>query len=237
MQLQQSLGLIKSLVAVCPLLGLLGTVTGMIEVFDVMAVMGTGSARAMASGISKATIPTMAGMVGALTGVFCHYRAPAQCPSQGSTPGRPTDFRPLSSDLCADPFNRFRARKPRKRDSIDVTPMLDVVFIMLIFFIVTASFVKESGLDVNRPDAETAEQKDRANILVAIGPEGDIWIDQRKVDVTSVRANIERLHAENPQGSVVIQADEEAATRHLVSVMDAARQAGVYNVSIAAQEP
>jgi len=70
MQLQQSLGLIKSLVAVCPLLGLLGTVTGMIEVFDVMAVMGTGSARAMASGISKATIPTMAGMVGALTGVF-----------------------------------------------------------------------------------------------------------------------------------------------------------------------
>ena len=70
MELQKSLGLIKSLVAVCPLLGLLGTVTGMIEVFDVMAVMGTGSARAMASGISKATIPTMAGMVGALTGVF-----------------------------------------------------------------------------------------------------------------------------------------------------------------------
>ena len=135
------------------------------------------------------------------------------------------------------PFQSFSSQEAEEEDSIDVTPMLDVVFIMLIFFIVTASFVKESGLDVNRPDAETAEQKDRANILVAIGPEGDIWIDQRKVDVTSVRANIERLHAENPQGSVVIQADEEAATRHLVSVMYAARQAGVYNVSIAAQEP
>ena len=122
-------------------------------------------------------------------------------------------------------------------DSIDVTPMLDVVFIMLIFFIVTASFVKESGLDVNRPDADTAEQKDRANVLVAIGPEGDVWIDQRKVQMSSVRANIERLHAENPQGSVVIQADSKADTEHLVSVMDAARQAGVYNVSIAAEAP
>ncbi|XOZ33419.1 ExbD/TolR family protein [Halomonadaceae bacterium KBTZ08] len=134
-------------------------------------------------------------------------------------------------------FQSFANQEAEEEESIDVTPMLDVVFIMLIFFIVTASFVKESGLEVNRPDANTANQQDQASILVAIGPDGDIWIDQRKVEPGSVRANIERLHAQNPQGSVVIQADKEAATRHLVSVMDSAREAGVNNVSIAAQEP
>jgi len=110
-----------------------------------------------------------------------------------------------------------------------------VVFIMLIFFIVTASFVKETGIDVNRPDAQTAVPKEKANILIAIGPNGDIWIDRRRIDIRAVRANIERLKAENPQGSVVIQADKKAVTETLIAVMDAARQAGVYNVSIAAQ--
>ena len=114
--------------------------------------------------------------------------------------------------------------------------MLDVVFIMLIFFIVTASFVKESGIDVNRPDAATATVKERGNILVAITDNNQIWIDRRQVDVRSVRANIERLHAENPQGAVVIQADENSKNGLLVQVMDAARQAGVFNVSIAANE-
>lgn len=119
---------------------------------------------------------------------------------------------------------------------IDITPMLDVVFIMLIFFIVTASFVKESGIEVNRPDASTAQSKPRANILIAINDMGEIWINKRKVDESQVRANIERMHAENPQGTVVIQADEEAKTRQLVAVMDAARQAGVYDVSLATEE-
>lgn len=118
---------------------------------------------------------------------------------------------------------------------IDITPMLDVVFIMLIFFIVTASFVKESGIEVNRPDASTAQSKPRASILIAINANDEIWINKRQVDESQVRANIERLHAENPQGSVVIQADEEARTRKLVAVMDAARQAGVYDVSLATE--
>ena len=108
---------------------------------------------------------------------------------------------------------------------IDITPMLDVVFIMLIFFIVTASFVKETGIEVNRPDASTSQAKPRANILIAINDMGEIWIDKRRVDESQVRANIERMHAENPQGTVVIQADEEAKTRLLVAVMDAARAA------------
>ena len=120
---------------------------------------------------------------------------------------------------------------------INITPLLDIVFIMLIFFVVTTSFVKEAGIEVNRPDAATAVKQEKANILVAIGPNNDIWIDRRQVDIRSVRPNIERLHAENPQGSVVIQADKESKTDTLIQVMDAARSAGVFNVSIAAQEP
>jgi biopolymer transport protein ExbD len=119
-------------------------------------------------------------------------------------------------------------------NEINITPMLDVVFIMLIFFIVTASFVKESGIEVYRPSAVTAVVKEQGNILVAITSAGQIWIDRRQVDPRAVRANIERLHAENPQGSVVIQADRESRNDTLVRVMDASRRAGVYNIALAA---
>ncbi len=131
---------------------------------------------------------------------------------------------------------RRKKAKEEEEAEINITPMLDVVFIMLIFFIVTASFVKESGIDVNRPDAATATVKERGNILVAITDTNQIWIDRRQVDPRSVRANIERLHAENPQGAVVIQADENSKNGLLVQVMDASRQAGVFSVSIAANE-
>ena len=117
-------------------------------------------------------------------------------------------------------------------EEINMTPMLDVVFIMLIFFIVTASFVKEAGIDVNRPEAATAVKKERANILVAISEQGEIWINKRQVDVRAVQANIERLKAENPQGSVVIQADRKATTETLIKVMDASRAAGVFDVEV-----
>ena len=120
-------------------------------------------------------------------------------------------------------------------NEINLTPMLDVVFIMLIFFIVTASFIKESGIDVNRPDAPTAERVEDANILIAISPNDEIWIDRRLIDPRAVRANIERLHAENPKGSIVIQADKKSTNNTLVIIMDAARAAGVFNVSIAAR--
>jgi len=119
-------------------------------------------------------------------------------------------------------------------NEINLTPMLDVVFIMLIFFIVTASFIKEAGIDVNRPDAPTSESVADANILIAISANDEIWMDRRLIDPRAVRPNIERMHAENPKGSVVIQADKKSTNELLVIVMDAARQAGVYNVSIAA---
>ena len=131
--------------------------------------------------------------------------------------------------------SRNRSRIEEENE-INLTPMLDVVFIMLIFFIVTASFVKEAGIDVNKPAAATAERKERGNILVAITEIGQIWIDKRPVDPRAVRANIERLHAENPQGEVVIQADKNSKNGLLVTVMDAAREAGVANVAIAATE-
>ena len=131
----------------------------------------------------------------------------------------------------------FQNLMDEEEATIDMTPMLDVVFIMLIFFIVTASFVKEAGIDVNSPEAATEVKKDRANILVAISAKGEIWINKRKVDVRAVQANIERLYAENPQGTVVIQADRKATTDVLIKVMDASRAAGIQDVSIAAQEP
>jgi biopolymer transport protein ExbD len=130
---------------------------------------------------------------------------------------------------------RRQPLETEEESEINITPMLDVVFIMLIFFIVTASFVKESGIDISRPDAATAERKERGNILVSITESGQIWIARRQVDIRAVRANIERLHAENPQGAVVIQADENSKNGLMVRVMDAARLAGVSNVSIAAE--
>ncbi len=121
-----------------------------------------------------------------------------------------------------------------EENEINLTPMLDVVFIMLIFFIVTASFIREAGIDVNRPDAPMTESKpEDANILVTIDANDDIWIERRIIDPRAVRANIERLHAENPEGSVVIQANNRSTNKALVQVMDSARQAGVYNISIA----
>ena len=119
--------------------------------------------------------------------------------------------------------------------TVDITPMLDVVFIMLIFFIVTATFVKLSGIEVDAPSATTSVVQEKANILVAIDADNTIWINRREVDFRALRANIERLHAENPKGSVVIQADRFSNNDTLVKVMDASRRAGVYNIALAAQ--
>lgn len=132
-------------------------------------------------------------------------------------------------------MRRRRNSNGMEEDSgVDLTPMLDVVFIMLIFFIVSTSFVKESGIQVSRPSAKTATKKERANVMVAINQSGEVWIQKRRVDLASVRANIERLHAESPEGSVVVQADKDSKNGILVEVMDQIRLAGVENISIAA---
>ena len=129
--------------------------------------------------------------------------------------------------------NRF-SRSDEESD-INLTPMLDVVFIMLIFFIVTATFIKQAGIDVLRPDADTAEQKPTVSVLVAIGPNGDIWIDNQKVDSAAVRAHIERLHSENPKGGLAIQSDRAAKYGQLKAVLSAARAAGLTEIAISTE--
>ncbi|MGV0034146.1 MAG: ExbD/TolR family protein [Candidatus Azotimanducaceae bacterium WSBS_2022_MAG_OTU7] len=130
-------------------------------------------------------------------------------------------------------------RRPRQQEEekvADLTPMLDVVFIMLIFFIVTATFIKETGIEVNRPDTKTAEFKKTVSLLVAVSPDSSIWIDKKKVDIRNVRPLMERLHAENPKGGLVIQADMESKVEKVLAIMDAARTIGISQVAIAGED-
>ena len=129
---------------------------------------------------------------------------------------------------------RFSARD--EYSDINLTPMLDVVFIMLIFFIVTATFIKQPGAEVRRPDAETDLQKPTVSVLVAIDAAGNIWIDKKKVDEVGVQAYIERLHTENPKGGLVIQADRDATYGKLKAVLDAARGADISEVAISTEK-
>lgn len=129
-----------------------------------------------------------------------------------------------------------RHQVQQDESDLDITPMLDIVFIMLIFFIVTTSFVKESGIEVNSPSATTSENQDKASIFIAINENSEVWIDKRQVDITTVRAIIARLHSSNPEGSVVIQADKLVSADKLMTVMDQVRQAGVYNIALAAKK-
>jgi biopolymer transport protein ExbD len=120
---------------------------------------------------------------------------------------------------------------------INLTPMLDVVFIMLIFFIVTAVFVKEPGIQVDRPTALTALVPDGAAIFIAVSSQNEVWIDGRSVDLSGLKPVIESLHSENPEGGVVIQADNEAMNEFVLAAMDAAKEAGVADVTLAAAVP
>ena len=131
----------------------------------------------------------------------------------------------------------MRMRRHHQQDEdtgIDLTPMLDVVFIMLIFFIVSSSFIRESGVEVQRPQAETACPQDKGNILIAVTADGQIWMDKQPVDIRSVRAHVERMRVDQPEGAVVVQADQDARTGLVVQVMEQARLAGVQDVALAA---
>lgn len=130
-----------------------------------------------------------------------------------------------------------RRNQPQEEEvgAIDLTPMLDVVFIMLIFFIVTASFIKTPGIEVNRPEATTADSKKNAAILVALSNNDEIWIDKKKVDPRNLRLVVERLYAENPKGSLVIQADDEAKIERVSEVVDAAREVGLIDIAVSTE--
>ena len=127
-----------------------------------------------------------------------------------------------------------RIQREQEEPQVDLTPMLDVVFIMLIFFIVTTSFVRETGIDINRPMAATAEKQAKGIILIAIKPNGEIWMDRKQIEIGSIRSHVQSFKAKYPQSSVIIQSDEKSTTGTLVRVMDQIRLAGVQNISIAA---
>ncbi|WP_018693180.1 ExbD/TolR family protein [Algicola sagamiensis] len=128
---------------------------------------------------------------------------------------------------------RFREEEDA---GIDMTPMLDIVFIMLIFFIVTTSFVKEAGIDVSKPKASQSKPKKATSIFIAIRKNGDIWMDKREVDIERVAANIERMLAEQPTDTVVLQADKEAIHGRVVKVMDQVKAAGIEKISISTEK-
>ena len=118
----------------------------------------------------------------------------------------------------------------------DLTPMLDVVFILLIFFIVTSTFIKETGIEINRPDTQTAEMKKTVSLLVAVGADNSIWIDKKKVDIRNVRPMMEKLHAENPRGGLVIQADSASKVENVLAIMESARAIGIIQIAIASEQ-
>jgi biopolymer transport protein ExbD len=118
--------------------------------------------------------------------------------------------------------------------AMNITPLIDMVFILLIFFAVNASFVKEAGVEIERPSARSAVTQEQANIMIAVTENGEVWIDRQRVDPRSVRGHVERLHAENPEGAVVILADDKSQTGLVIEVLDQARLAGVENVAVAA---
>jgi biopolymer transport protein ExbD len=131
------------------------------------------------------------------------------------------------------PAAQKHAEAESEEIGIDLAPMLDFVLNLLIFFIITTSFVKEAGVVVTKAQALTAESQDNGNILVAIRPNGDIWMDKRQVDISQIRGEIERLHVERPDDTVVLIADKESPTGILTKVMDQVKLGGVKDVSIA----
>lgn len=133
-------------------------------------------------------------------------------------------------------MRRRHVRQQSEANQVNLTPMIDMVFILLIFFLVTTSFVKEAGIDVNRPVAQTAKSKERGMIRIALSEKGEIWMERRPIDIRAVRAHVERMLAENPEAQVIVLADETARTGLLVQVMDQVRLAGVQNISIAARQ-
>lgn len=132
-------------------------------------------------------------------------------------------------------LSRRRRLEEEREEEINITPMLDIVFILLIFFIVTTSFVKEPGIDPRRPEAETAETRERGNILIAISSTDTIWMNKRQVEMTDVRQLMEAAVAENPESNVIIVADEQASTGAVIDLMDRVRLAGISSVALAAE--
>jgi len=128
-----------------------------------------------------------------------------------------------------------RSHNPESEDhGIDLAPMLDFVLNLLIFFIITTSFVKQTGAIIDKPSAETAEHRESGNLLIAVKPNGEIWMDRKQVDMRELRPQVEKLHIERPDDTVVIIADKIAPAGQVAKVMDEVRKAGIKDIAISA---
>jgi biopolymer transport protein ExbD len=128
-----------------------------------------------------------------------------------------------------------RSHNPESEDhGIDLAPMLDFVLNLLIFFIITTSFVKQTGAIIDKPSAETAEHRESGNLLIAVKPNGEIWMDRKQVDMRELRPFVEKLHIERPDDTVVILADKIAPAGQVAKVMDEVRKAGIKDIAISA---
>lgn len=223
---ERFLGAIRSLIVITPLLGLLGTVTGMIEVFQVITDTGSSNARLMASGISKATVPTMTGLAVSLTGVFAiNYL-------DGKHDRTITD---LSQSLEAEGGLGYGAKgrltsSEQEAADVNITPLLDIVFILLIFFIVTATFLDEEGIAIASPEENPPEELTRPppTLVLSVRNDGFVMVDGgRMIDPRSVKPVVEAFKAQNPRGVVLLNAAPDARVETTVLVLDQTRLAGV----------
>ncbi|NWG92915.1 MAG: biopolymer transporter ExbD [Parvularculaceae bacterium] len=133
--------------------------------------------------------------------------------------------------------SRYKVGGEGGGDDINVTPLMDIVFIMLIFFIVTSTFVKEPGVEIDRPEAQTAKVRKLASILIAVDAENKIWIDKDEVPIDTVRTVVQQLKQENPKGTAVVQVDRNADSRYLVEVLNQVKAAGIEDVAVSTEDP
>lgn len=223
---ERFLGVIRALILVTPLLGLLGTVTGMIEVFQIITDTGSSNARLMASGISKATIPTMTGLAVSLTGVFSMSFLDRR---------NELSIANLNESLELDAGSGFSTGKrllsgEADEAEVNITPLLDIVFILLIFFIVTSTFLDEEGIEVVTPQENEQEQLTRPppTLVLSVRNDGFVMVDNiRMIDPRSVKPVVEAFKAENPRGVVLLSAAPDAEVDTTILVLDQSRQAGV----------
>ncbi|MBS3746981.1 MAG: biopolymer transporter ExbD [Wenzhouxiangellaceae bacterium] len=223
---ERFMGVIRALILVTPLLGLLGTVTGMIEVFQVIVDTGASNARLMASGISKATIPTMTGLAVSLTGVFAMSFLDRR---NENAVAEISDQLELDAGMGFGTGRRLLSDEADEAE-VNITPLLDIVFILLIFFIVTSTFLDEEGLDIATPQESEEEQQTRPppTMVLSVRNDGFVMVDNvRMIDPRSVKPVIEAFKAENPRGVVLVNAAPDAEIENTVLVVDQSRQAGV----------
>lgn len=223
---ERYIGVIRALILITPLLGLLGTVTGMIEVFQVITDTGSSNARLMASGISKATIPTMTGLSVSLTGVFAMSFLDRRTEAAVADVSNRLE---LDAGMGFGPGRRLLNEEADEAE-VNITPLLDIVFILLIFFIVTSTFLDEEGIEIATPQENEQEEITRPppTLVLSVRNDGFVMVDNlRMIDPRSVKPVVEAFKAEEPRGVVLLNAAPDAEIDATVIVLDQARQAGV----------